>query len=312
MIRINFLKPLRPQVIANTLVDAGNKRNKLILVGGALAVVALGVVALLQYPTLLGGMLKKPEVVEATPVSEKHKLVTLDTLRPKRVTADAVEETVRDIGDQRDRQAEPPAYADLAASEKIEFQYFVCSRILRDIKAVTPIEVGFANFIFTPPGDFYVHGLTSDSESYERFKTGLNGMQNTAVRVGLFVPAGNHGAGKEFSFYGTIKYPLSAIPVTPDHMIASGNIQTELNQLKSVALGLGIKLKEPKLSSSVKVGVKTRVVYQTSADCSFQQMQDLFTELKAAKSNLGFIRFALLAKSDEKVVAEMDVIAFVN
>jgi hypothetical protein len=85
-----------------------------------------------------------------------------------------------------------------------------------------------------------------------------------------------------------------------------------LKQMKTVAGNLGIHLKEPKLLTTAQAGNVKRMVYQTGADCSFQQMQDFLSELHESKSNLGFIKFALRARGDEKVVADMDILAYVE
>jgi hypothetical protein len=41
-------------------------------------------------------------------------------------------------------------------------------------------------------------------------------------------------------------------------------------------------------------------------------LQDLISELHEGNSNLGFIKFALHASGDEKVVTEMDILAYVQ
>ncbi len=312
MIRINLLKSLQVQANSISLQDPANKRKKFVLVGGGILIVLLGAIAVLQYPSLLGGLWTSTKTAAVAPVAEVPKPVTLDTMQPKLVTANAVEETVRDVSDAEASAAAPPTYGDLVPSEKIEFQYYACSRILKDIKAVTPAEVGYANFIFTPPGDFYVHGLANDDENYQRLKKGLGEMVNTTVRAGLEVPAGVKGLAKEFSFYGTINYPLTSLPTPPDHVVTKVNLLLELKHLKSVAANLGILLQEPKLLSTVPVGENQRMIYETKADCTFQQMQDFLSELHEAKSNLGFLKFALHARGDEKIIAEMDILAYVN
>lgn len=312
MIRINLLKPLQLQASSINLHEASGNRKRPLLLGALAVLVLLGAVAIMQYPALLGGLGSETKTAPVTTVAKAPKPVTLDTMQPKRVTDNAVEETVRDLSDAEASVAAPPTYGDLVPSEKIEFQYYSCSRILKDIKAVTPAEVGYANLIFTPPGDFYIHGLANDDENYQRLKKGLAGMVNTTVRPGLEAPAGVKGLAKEFSFYGTINYPLTSLPTPPDHVVTKANLQMEFTRMKGVAKNLGILLQEPKLLSSVAVGENKRMIYETKADCNFQQMQDLLSELHEAKSNLGFLKFALHAHGDEKIIAEMDILAYVN
>jgi hypothetical protein len=312
MIRINLLKPLAPQAPAPLIFeDHGGRRKKSVFILGGLALVAVAAIAVLQFPTLFGGLFAKKEVVEAEKASpaphrpKKH-------VPPKQVTENAVEETVRNVQDDQAREQATPSYGKMVPSQKIEFQYYAADRVLRDIKTVTPPDVGFANFIFTPPGDFYVHGLAADEQSLQRFQQGLSGLAGASVKPGLNVPAGAHGKAKEFSFYTSVKYPLDAIQTPPDHVMDKAGVQKELKQLKTVANGLGIHLKEPKLSNTSPAGDVNRMVYQTSGDCNFQQMQDLLNALHEGKSNLGVIKFALHAKGDEKVVADLDLLAYVH
>ncbi len=317
MIRINLLKPLQaPTSSPMSLDDSGGRRKTTTLVVGGLAVVALAVVLVLQYPTLFGGLLggRKPPVAAKThknPPQPKPSETPAE--KPKPVTADAVEETVRDLGNNKsETQVMNRSYADLVPSERIEFQYFACEKILKDIKAVTPPDVGFADFIFTIPGEFYVHGLAGDAESMQKFQDGLKGMSGAAVKPGLNVAAGAHHEGKEFSFLGSVKYPVDGLPIPPDHVLNKAGLAQEFSKLKSAAKSLGIVLKEPRLLNAADVGANKRMVYETSGDCSFQQIQDLLGELRQAKSHLGILKFDLHARGDEKVVADLAILAYVK
>ena len=64
--------------------------------------------------------------------------------------------------------------------------------------------------------------------------------------------------------------------------------------------------------SSTQDGALKKQVYMVGAECSFQQMQDLIGDLHEGKSNLGIIKFSLNAKGDEKVNAELDIVAYVG
>ena len=311
MIRINLLKPLQPQAIPLILDEPAGHGKRTYLIVGGLALIAVAAIAVLQFPTMLGGMFAKEEAIEAAPVppvpapSEEHG-------QPKRVTSQAVEETVRDLHPDQSEQQTNPSYAEMVPSAKIEFQYYSSKRLLKDIKAVTPPDVGFANFVFTPPGDFYIHGLAESERDLQRFHEGLNGLTGASIRPGMNVPAGTHGKSKEFSFFGSVKYPLSEIGSPPDHTISKAKLPAELKALKTLAANLGIRIKEPKLISSTQSGAYKKQIYMVSADCSFQQMQDLIGDLHEGKSNLGPIKFSLNAKGDEKVNAELDIAAYVG
>lgn len=320
MIRINLLKSL--QVPAAPLILAEPKRNRkqVFILGAALVLLVVGISIFFQYPTLLGGLVGGEEAAGAIAPSDKKTVAAPEPPpKPKRVTAQAVEEIVREIQDEQGRQGAVATYADLVPSEKIEYQYFAANRILKDIKAVTPPDIGFANFIFTPPGDFYVHGLAFDEETYERFRNGLIGLEGATIRPGLAAKSGGsarksgaRGAGIEFSFYGTVKYPVTAISQPPDRVVKKQALQGELQQLREVAATLGIHLQSPKLKSTSDAGDYRKMIFQASADCSYQQMQDLLAQLHESKSNLGFLKFALKASGDENVVASLDILAYVN
>lgn len=311
MIRINLLKPLQQQALPLILDEPSGHGKKTYLILGGLALIAVGAIAFLQFPSLLGGLFTHEEKVEAPPVppvpapSEEH-------AQPKRVTSQAVEETVRDLQPGQPEAQTEPSYAQMAPSAKIEFQYYSSKRLLKDIKAVTPPDVGFADFVFTPPGDFYIHGLAESESDLQRFQEGLNGLSGAKIRPGMNLPAGTHGKSKEFSFFGSVKYPLSEIGNPPDHSITKAGLPGELKALKTLAANLGIRLKEPKLLSSTQLGAYKKHIYMVAAECSFQQMQDLINDLHEGKSNLGPIKFSLNAKGDEKVNAELDIAAYVG
>jgi hypothetical protein len=109
-----------------------------------------------------------------------------------------------------------------------------------------------------------------------------------------------------------VRYPLEGLPTPPDRVLSKADLPKELKQMRAVAGNLGIRLKEPKLLATAQAGDVKKMVWQASADCSFQQMEDFLAELHASKSNLGFAKFALRARGDEKVVAEMDILAYVH
>lgn len=315
MIKINLLKPLQEPSAPHVLAEPKGKRKQLVILAAGLAVLAAGISVFLQNPGLLGGLMAGDEEAEviAAPVPEPVPAAPAEPApQPKRVTADAVEEIVREIQAEQGRQGPVATYADLVPSEKIEFQYFAATRILKEIKAVTPPEIGFAHFIFTPPGDFYIHGLAYDEETYRRFQDGLATLEGAVIRPGVSAKSGSRGTAKEFSFYGTVKYPINDLPRPPDRVLKKQDVQTELKRLKEVAASLGIALHNPKLKSTSDAGDYRRMVFQASADCSYQQMQDLLDQLRENKSNLGFLKFALKASGDENVVASLDILAYVN
>ena len=311
MIRINLLKPLDVPVMPFVFEEPAKPGKRKIILLSSVAGVAAVLIVVFMFPGIFGDMFAKkaPVAVSVEPPMPKPEE---ETVQPKKVTAAAVEETVRDIQPEKAEPAPPSTYADLVPSQKIEFQYYASARILKDIKAITPPDVGFANFIFTPPGDFYVHGLAADAQDLARFQQGLAGLSGAEIKPGMNVAAGARGQSKEFSFFGSVKYPIGAIPTPPDRVFGKEDVQKELKQMKTVAGNLGIHLKEPRLLTNTQAGNVKRMVWSTAADCSFQQMQDFLTELHDSKSNLGFIKFALHASGDEKVVADMDILAYVE
>jgi hypothetical protein len=311
MIRINLLKPLeapaRPYILEAPAKSGKGKAVALLVV----AVIALIAIAALQFPGLFGGLFAKKDVVEAAPVPPEPKPES-ESAQPPKVTANAVEETVRDLHPEASAPSAPSTYADLVPSQKIEFQYYSAGRILKEIKSITPPDVGFANFIFTPPGEFYVHGLAADEADLKKFQDGLAGLAGADIKPGMNVPAGARGKSKEFSFFGTVRYPMESASAPPNRVVAKADVTKELAQMRTVAGNLGIRLKEPKLLATAPAGNVKKMIWSASADCSFQQMQDFLSELHQSKSNLGFAKFALRARGDEKVVADMDFLAYVQ
>lgn len=312
MIRINLLKPLEAPAKPFVFEEAPKSSKAKVLVLLALCLAALATVVVLQFPGLFGGLFAKPErAVAAAPVPPKPKPEAAAPA-PAKVTANAVEETVRDLHPEASQPPAAATYADLVPSRKIEFQYYASSRILKDIKSVTPPDVGFANFIFTPPGDFYVHGLAADESDLKRFRDGLASLTGAEVKPGMNVPAGAHGRAREFSFFGSVHYPVESLPTPPDRVMAKADVQKELKQMRTVAGNLGIHIKEPRLLATAQAGKVKKMVWEASADCSFQQIQDFLAGLHDSKSNLGFAKFALHARGDEKMIAEMDILAYVQ
>ncbi|HLP40018.1 MAG TPA: hypothetical protein VK465_00805 [Fibrobacteria bacterium] len=311
MIRINLLKSLqapRPFLLEE---PKGEGRFKVVF-ASLLGVLVLGAATFFLYPGLFGKE-KQATGIAAPAASDAPSAPASDEAapKPKRVTTQAVEEIVRDIRDEQAHGAPAPTYANLVPSEKIEYQHFAATRILKDIKAVTPPDVGFSHFIFTPPGDFYVHGLAHDEATYKAFQSGLASLEGAEIRPGVSKAAAA-GTGIEFSFYGTVKYPVTAIPEPPDRVVSKQGLQAELKQLRETAAILGIKLQSPRLKTSLDAGDFKKMVFQASADCNYQQMQDLLSQLHESKSNLGFLKFALKAGGDESVKASLDILAYVN
>jgi hypothetical protein len=311
MIRINLLKPLEAPARSYFLETPSKPGKGKVIALLAVSAFALIAIAALQFPGLFGGIFAKKDEAAAVQLPPPPK-PDADSPMPAKVTANAVEETVRDLHPEGDRPVAASSYADLVPSQKIDFQNYSAARILKEIKSITPPEVGFANFIFTPPGEFYVHGLAADDANLKRFQEGLAGLTGAEIKPGMNVPAGARGRSKEFSFFGTVRYPLESLSNPPNRVVAKADVPKELMQMRTVAGNLGLRLKEPKLLATAQAGDVKKMVWSASADCSFQQMQDFLAELQQSKSNLGFAKFALRARGDEKVVADLDFLAYVQ
>lgn len=311
MIRINLLKPLEVPAKPFVFEEPSRRSKSKLIVFSLLGVAAIVAIVTLQFPGFFGNLFAKPERQVAVPVPPKPAPETA-VEKPAKVTANAVEETVRDLHPEASKPPAPATYADLVPSQKIEYQYYASTRLLRDIKSVTPPDVGFANFIFTPPGEFYVHGLAADDQDLKRFQDGLAGLTGAEIKPGMNVPAGARGKSREFSFFGSVRYPVDALPTPPNRVVAKADLQKELKQMRTVAGSLGIRLKEPRLLTTAQAGLVKKMIWEASAECSFQQIQDFLAQLHESKSNLGFAKFALRARGDEKMVAEMDILAYVQ
>lgn len=311
MIRINLLKPLEVPAKPFVFEEPSRRSKSKLIVFSLLGVAAIVAIVTLQFPGFFGNLFAKPERQVAVPVPPKPAPETT-VEKPAKVTANAVEETVRDLHPEASKPPAPATYADLVPSQKIEYQYYASTRLLKDIKSVTPPDVGFANFIFTPPGEFYVHGLAADDQDLKRFQDGLAGLTGAEIKPGMNVPAGARGKSREFSFFGSVRYPVDALPTPPNRVVAKADLQKELKQMRTVAGSLGIRLKEPRLLTTAQAGLVKKMIWEASAECSFQQIQDFLAQLHESKSNLGFAKFALRARGDEKMVAEMDILAYVQ
>ena len=311
MIRVNLLKPLQAPPPTFAFDEPAKPGKGKVIALSAAGILALAAIVFFQFPGLFGGLFAKPAEPASVQAPPEPRPEASESL-PKQVTANAVEETVRDLQPGEAKPGAPAAYADLVPSQKIEYQYYASTRILKEIKAITPPDVGFANFIFTPPGDFYVHGLAADEDDLKRFQDGLAKLAGAEIKPGMNVPAGARGRAKEFSFFGSVKYPMDALPAPPDRVVTKAEVPKELKQMKALAGNLGIRMREPRLLATAQAGGVKKMVWEASADCSFQQMQDFLAGLRESKSNLGVAKLSLHARGDEKVVADMDILAYVQ
>jgi hypothetical protein len=311
MIKINLLKSELPRHSLVSLAE-GKTASRKWVVSIALVTVA-GVGAYMAWNEFA-----KPKVVtqhasveipEPAPAPEPK--VEAPPEPPMVVNAappggEAVEDIVGELA--RHAEASPKArtYNDLVPSERVEYQLQTVQRLLKDIKAVTPSDVGFAELVFTPPGEFYVHGLAYSSASLAQFEQGLKGLQGAEIKPGKMatVGSGSHQA-HEFSYYCKIQYPVSTMP--------SNHLVVERNKV-DLALrdALGLNLKTPRLTGREDAGNLQRLVFATTADMSYDKLTDFLEQMRSKQSPLGVLRVSLKARGDEDMVADLDLVAYVD
>jgi hypothetical protein len=328
MIKINLLKSEQPRQPLTALSEGKPQSRKLVMSVGLIALLGAG--AFFAYDRFGGGSASgnavaagetpegasAPVAAEALP--EVPKLATETPPEPpvQKAAAPPSGEAVEDIVGELARQAEaapkPRGYADLVPSERVEYQLQAVLRLLKDIKGITPPDVGFAEFVFTPPGEFYVHGLAYDPQSLERFEQGLRGLQGAEVRPGKMKDVGSaKQKAREFSYYCKVSYPVATLP-TQDRVVERNKVDGALRDAVALGQSLGLKLKTPKLTGREDAGAVQRLVFATTADASYDKLADFLEQMRAKQAPLGVLRVSLKARGDEDMVADLDLVAYVG
>jgi len=304
MIRVNLLKPLQAQR-PMTLVEESKGGKKFVLALILLAVLGGGGYLVLRLTDGKAG--DTGPVVAATAESETPKPTPA---RPKRVTADAVEEIVREARSETAADTAPPDYTDLAPSQRIAYQHLAGRSLLRDLQAATPPDVGFARVIFTPPGEFYLHGLAATEGDLKRFHAALSALPGADIRQSLARPAGGSRSSWEFSFFGKVRYPTSAVARATNRVYSKGAAAGGLREFTGVAKELGVQLQPPKLQNTSVEGGLQRMLYRAEVQCDYARLEGLLERLVDGRSGVGLLRLALEARGDEKMVASMDLLVY--
>lgn len=307
MIRVNLLKPLQPQSerILDLAPSGTGKKPVLALVLGGL--VLAGAAAFFALS------MRKGEPEKPIPLAKavEPKAPLSPQAKPAEVTDAAVEEILTEARMEAASASAPSRYEDLAPTARIAHQYRVGGRILQQVKEITPADMGFADFIFTPPGDFYIRGLAYTPAALEEFKGRLNSLEGASVRAGVDKPAGPDGAAREFSFFVTVRFPLEA-DAGASKVLSKSEVTGELAQVSAVAKNLGLTLNPPKLAQTSDAGAYKRVVYRSELRCNYAQLEEFIGRLREMRSNVGVAKFALKARGDEEAVANLDFMVYVN
>lgn len=312
MIRINLLKPLQAQSPLHSLDGLSSEPSrKGLWIGVAAVAVVLGGGFLLLNPDFLGG--KSGKVLEEAPTvkAEAPAKPTPPPPKPKPTTAYAVEEIVRDVQSEQAKETAPPAYSALVPSQKIEFQQRMGVRILQDVKAATPPEIGFARFIFTPPGEYYVHGLAASEADLRRFKQGLQTLPGAEIRDGMLNPV-PQGSGKEFSLFGKVRYPMTGARPLGNKVVSEADLAQALRQWSAEAKQAGLRMGSVKQVSSVPLGSGARRVYEASGSGSYRAVQNFLARIHESESPIGLIRLTLQADRNGDMRAQFDLLAYLN
>ncbi len=311
MIRVNLLKQSRVQPVSvSALVAPSSGKKTGVFVLLAVLLVGVGVFFYFNQDMLPLPDGKEMPVVEAPVPALTPPVPTRPQAKPVIVTVDAVEEIVKEIQQEVRLQPRRIGYSDLAPSQKVQYQQMAAKQLLRQLKNITPAEVGFANLVFTLPGDFYVHGMAYDFSHYERFKQEL-GTIGGSLKSGILKPIGDRGISQEFSFYGKVDYQVS--PASgEDRILGESEVPAELQSLRRTASNLGIQMTIPSLATSSPWGAYKRKIYKTEAKCDYQQLESLFSQMQVERSHVGLVKFALRATGDEQVNASLDLMLYTN
>ncbi len=228
---------------------------------------------------------------------------------PPRVTHQAVEEIVREIQDEQALRAPLLSYDELFPSEKIEFQNWASSRILQTVRDAVPGSVGFADFIYTAPGEFYIRGLSQNAQSLDKFRKALAAMEHVQIDPGVTKNSG--GSPREFSIYGKMNLPVQILDGS-ERAVKESRLPAVLQAFRSSAAELGIHFKTPELRSNTPLGQYQKRIYVAQAVCNYPQLQRLLGKMHSERSQLGLLKFALQAKGDGTMVATLDLLLYVD
>jgi hypothetical protein len=321
MIKINLLKSELPRKPLVPLTEAKPGSRKKAMSVALIAVAGVGAyLAWNQFgPSLAKGDQASVEIPETPPAVEaKAEEKAGVPPEPPMVenTAPAGGEAVEDIVGELARNAEaspkPRTYADLVPSERIEYQLQTVQRLLKDVKAITPADVGFAEFVFTPPGEFYVHGLAYNPASLEQFEQGLRRLEGGEVRPGKMTDVGSEShRAREFSYYCKVAYPVTTMP-SNGLVVQRNKVDLALRDAMVLAESMGLNLKTPKLTGREESGSLQRLVFATTAEVSYDKLTDFLEQMRTKQSPLGVLRVSLKARGDEDMVADLDLVAYVD
>ncbi len=307
MIRVNLLKPLQAQR-PMTLVDEPKGVGKRL----AFALLGLAVIGGLYFFLQKHGGKEKevqpqPVVVAPPPKPEPP---SLEPKRPAPVSVDAVEEIVREATAEFAEPPPPAGYADFTPSQRIAYQLLAGTRILRDLQAATPPEIGFAQVVFTAPGEFYVRGLAATEEDLQRFQAALTALPGATIRKNQSRPVGAAKTAREFSFLGKVDYPVAEAARPENRVVTRDQLAAALKGFSGTAKEAGVSLQDPKLQKSTSVGGFERMLYKAEARGDYAHLQAFLEKIRDAQSSVGVLRLALEARGDEKMIASLDLLVY--
>ncbi len=304
MIRINLLKPLQAQR-PMTLVETGGKGKRL-AVWAAVVLVVAGVAYFLTRP-------KSPTMATVHPTRPTVAAhpAAAPTPTPKPITADAVEEIVRQAQTDLSGMSSTPTYADLAPSQRIAYQNDAGAKLLRDLGNATPVQVGFAQIIFTPPDEFYLHGLSESPGDLAKFQSALAAaFPGAEIRSGFSRPVGAAKTAREFSLFVKMKYTPDDASLIDNHVVARNQLNAALQGFAHTAQALGVSVQTPRLEKTTEADGLKRLVYRTEAQCDYSHLQELLEKMHADQSDVGLVRLALESHGDDHMVASLDLLVY--
>ena len=242
---------------------------------------------------------EKIEPIEPAPVADTaHAWVPVASdLSPNALVPDSVKPAT-------DSAAEPDP------SRRIAFQYFTGTRLFQDLQNAAPQSVGFTRIMFTPPGEFYAHGVAGTDDDLQRFKRALTALPGALLTQDQSQPVGPGGMAREFHFSGNLRYDTSGMVSTENRVMAADQVGAALKGFMNTTHSLGIELEPIQLLDSSVSGGLTRLLYHTEAGCDYARLQALLEKLQRTRSHVGFQRVSLEAQGNEKMTASLDLLVY--
>ncbi len=311
MIRINLIKHLDPPTPEKKESSWKSKKSfSLIGVGFLILCGALGYFFFNKEaltPTLPEPPLESVETEDEV-ISE-----TLHAKKPTPSPVDysqAVEEVVKEIEIEIKKPKAKKRYRQLDPNEVIHYQLSLAKKTMDYLNQVGFKEIGFNDIVINIPGKFYLHGKAANLSFYKKFKRDLTKAPFVKIKPGMLKSFGR-GIGREFSFYGHFKFSHSG---NQEKRVMNNNeLKKELKKIQRTARSSKLKLSAFVLKSNTRYKSNVKRTYKLQIrECTFLHFQNFIDKLHRTHSKLGIKKISLRAGANKKMIASLDIIAFLE